>query len=443
MYEYCSVIIKKYSKYTIPSFAPNGFRSMLEPPQIDKWQHLSTNCTLQFRVLLMDSGQVLIHVVLNNSTLLENIRLPLGDNQDLIQFSCKCPIISCKYISEEFGPRMLRRFQINLPNDVEFNRTIVSLKNLNFVLRTAKTSIAQNTITSQVLDINNGKKVNFAEGTNTSNYAHSSTQFQTQNMIMDFSQRCQEKSEREQSNRSNITLPHDNFPMAQQSWPNTELNVVHSSQDLNTPSATQTVLSRPEPLNVQPLEVSQSLAKTTSCLPNIENQKNQTETNSDLLSRKDIASCKPGLMEIAHLPKERVEKESRMHSTTGLVKTPTTTVWSLEKENTTRQNFNNKENVDNKLSDSQKSRGINTSNRRTEIPLNDTLNGTKEEVSLGGEITVNVKNANRNAPRKISKRLIKEKLKDKEFMNWVCICKKLSSFPFLLISFLVLLNKKY
>ncbi|GHM90581.1 hypothetical protein SCAW_025610 [Saccharomyces cerevisiae] len=420
MYEYCSVVIKKYSKYTIPSFAPNGFQSMLEPPQIDKWQHLSANCTLQFRVLLMDSRQILINVVLNNSTLLENIRLPLGDNQDLIQFSCKSPIISCKYISEEFGPRMLRRFQMNLPNDVEFNRTVVSLKNLNFVLRTARTSIAQSTITSQVQGNNNGTKVCFTEGPKVSSYTNPNTQFQTQNMIMDFSQRYQEESERESNNRSNITLPHDNIQIAQQIWPNTDLNVVHSSQDLNTPMATQTVLGRPESLIVQPLEVSQSLPNTTNCLPNAENKKKKVDTTSDFTSRKEIALCKTGLLETIHIPKER---ESQMQSVTGLDATPTI-IWSPGKDNTAKKNTSNKKNIDDKLTNPQKSGNTHTPDRNKEVLPNGTLNETRKEASPSEGLTIRVKNVNRNASRKISKRLIKEKLKDEEFMKWCGIEKE-------------------
>ena len=420
MYEYCSVTIKKYSKYTIPSLAPNGFYSMLEPPQIDKWQHLSTNCTLQFRVLLMDLGQVVIHIVLNNSTLLENIKLPLGNNQDMIQFSCKCPIISCKYISEEFGPKMLRRFQINLPNEIDFNKTIVSLKNLNFILRTAKTSIARNMITNQVLDIKNSKKADFTESTNVSGYKNSNAQFQTQNMIMDFSQRYQEEPEREASIHPNNILTHKNFPIAQPSWPKTDLSAGHSSQDLNTPLTTQAVSSWPEPLNVQLPEASQILPKITGCFPNIVNQKKNIDPIVDLASsRKNISERATTLLDV-HTPKEQTEKDVQVQSSTVLATTPPK-ICGLDKENPTAQNANIMTKVDNKLDGSQRSKNANTPCRNEEPILNGLFNGTKEKTYLDEGTSLSVKNVNMNASRKISKRLIKKKLKDEDFIKWVCI----------------------
>lgn len=424
MYEYCSVIIKKYSKYTIPSLAPKGFNSVLEPPHIDKWQHLSVNCTLQFRVLLEDSGQVALQVILNNSTFLEHIRLPLGSNHDLIQFTCKCPIISCKYISEEFGPKVLKRFQINLSNEMDFNRIVISLKNLSFIVKTAKTSIARNTMINQTLDFSNSKEGNFIDNNNANNnnantYKNSSVQFQTQNMVMDFSQLYQEKSGRELNNCSNTTFPIANLPMTQQNFPTAEISVEHLTQDLNTPLATQSIPSPPEPFGVKLSEVSQPLSNNLRHSPTTKNEKRNTAISFDLPFEKGTTLHNDNnLLDVTDLPKGRQEKEDlvQIRSSANVV-TTLATLGSLEKENATKQN---KEKVDDKLSGSQNVAHTNEYQKRKEIPLCSLINGTETETTLVQEEKMVAKKISRDSPRKISKRLIKEKLKDEEFMKWVC-----------------------
>ncbi|CAI4048395.1 hypothetical protein SKDZ_13G2590 [Saccharomyces kudriavzevii ZP591] len=417
MYEYCSVIIKKYSKYTVPSIAPKGFYSLLEPPQLDKWQHLSTNCTLQFQILLEDSGQVVIHVILNNSTLLEHIRLPLGNNHDLIQFSSKCPIISCKYISEEYGPKMLRRFQINLPSDLEFNRIVICLRNLNFIMRTAKTSIAQNTIKNQVLDNSNNKRAEVSEDNNLGTYSNFNTQFQTQNMIMDFSQCYQEESERELSNRPNRTLPRRNFSMVQQSFPNADVSVEQFSQDFNTPLASQAVPSRPEQLSVKLAEASQGLPNVTNCSSDAAREKKNTPISVDLPLGKDITSCNTNLSHLVNLPRENLQKEENIEGT-GLATTPAMRR-NIEGQNVTKQDASNRKKVDNKLSGSQETENANISQRNTEISSSGPNNRKEADSAVTQEVMMGVAKTYRNASRKISKRLIKEKLKDEGFMKWV------------------------
>ncbi|QID87271.1 hypothetical protein GRS66_009942 [Saccharomyces pastorianus] len=419
MYEYCSVIIKKYSRYTIPSLAPKGFSSVLEPPHIDKWQHLSVNCTLQFKVLLEDSGQVALQVILNNSTFLEHIRLPLGSNHDSIQFSCKCPIISCKYISEEFGPKVLKRFQINLSNEMDFNRIVISLKNLSFIVKTAKTSIARNTMINQTSDFSNSKKGNFNENNNAGTYRNSSVQFQTQNMVMDFSQIYQEKCARELNNCSNITFPMTNLPMTQQNFPTPEANVEHFSQDLNTPSATQTIPIAPEPLSVKLLEASPPLSNKSRHSPTTKKENRNTAISFDLLSKKGaILHNGNDTLNVADLPKKRQSTEDlvQIRSSANVVTTLGTSC-NLVKKNATKQN---KEKVDNKLSDSQNVAHTNEYQKKKEIPLCGPINGLETKMTLIQEEMMAAKKTSRDPPRKISKRLIKEKLKDEEFMKWVC-----------------------
>ncbi|CAI4049791.1 hypothetical protein SUVZ_13G2660 [Saccharomyces uvarum] len=418
MYEYCSVIIKKYSKYTIPSLAPKGFNSVLDPPHIDKWQHLSVNCTLQFLVLLEDSGQISLQVILNNSTFLENIRLPLGCNHDSIQFTCKCPIISCKYISEEFGPKVLKRFQINLSNEMDFNRIVISLKNLSFIIKTAKTSIARNTMINQTLDFSNSKKGSFTENNIASTHRNSSVQFQTQNMVMDFSQLYQKKPGKELNSCSNTTFPIANLPMTQQNFPTAEVSVEHFSQDLNTPLATQTIPSPPEPLSVKLLEVSQPLSNNLRHSLTTKNEKRNTAISFDLPSEKGTTLHNDNdLLNVTNLPKGRQEKEDlvQIQSSANVV-TTLATLGNLEKETATKQN---KEKVDDKLGGSENVAHTNEHQKRKEIPFCSSNNGIETDTTLVQEEMMAAKKTSRDPPRKISKRLIKEKLKDEEFMKWV------------------------
>lgn len=156
MHEYCSALVRIYSKYTEQIPAPLGFDTPSRSLETSKWQHFPMNGNLMFSIVKEYDNSYILQI-LWNELILEFVRVSLMSSDKVIQFTARSPIISCKYVVRENSKVFIRRFQMVLHNDVDFSRVCATLSDLRFVLRSARADIPQVSQVPQTLQTLGGQ----------------------------------------------------------------------------------------------------------------------------------------------------------------------------------------------------------------------------------------------------------------------------------------------
>lgn len=140
MQEYCATLVRIYSKYTEQIPAPLGFDTPSRSLETSKWQHFPVSGNLVFLILKEYDNSYIVKI-LRNEIILEYMRVSLIGSDKVVQFTARSPIISCKYVVRENSGIFIKRFQIVLHNDEDFARVYAALSDLRFVVRSARVGI--------------------------------------------------------------------------------------------------------------------------------------------------------------------------------------------------------------------------------------------------------------------------------------------------------------
>lgn len=136
------VPVRFYSTYLESIAAPAGFETQAAPLDSNKWQHLPPNYPIKLRIRLENDSSYSIQVVWNERVL-DKMKISLGDNRRLVQFTAKSPSISCKYIIWQDSEPFMRRFQITLNGDDDFIKLCTILRELRLVIKPARGVVPQ------------------------------------------------------------------------------------------------------------------------------------------------------------------------------------------------------------------------------------------------------------------------------------------------------------
>ncbi|CCF56812.1 hypothetical protein KAFR_0B05160 [Kazachstania africana CBS 2517] len=135
------VKVRMYSVYTQAIFAPLGFETRLVSPlNAEKWKHLteSQNMNLSFQILVQENGTIIVQTLANGTSVLDEIKTSVMEDAKPIQFNVRDPVISCKYLIHENSMQVLKRFQITLTSYSDFSKIYDLLSILKFKIKYAK-----------------------------------------------------------------------------------------------------------------------------------------------------------------------------------------------------------------------------------------------------------------------------------------------------------------
>ena len=136
------VRVKLYSEYTDAIPAPQGLSTKTVPLQFNKWSHYlsSQKHSIYFSILLQAdiSQKVRFQVFGNEAKIYQNLVSLMADEFQIVQFSAKCPTLSCKYLLQ-CAPQsipIMRRFQLVFDNQNDFFKVVTQLTTFGFKVKT-------------------------------------------------------------------------------------------------------------------------------------------------------------------------------------------------------------------------------------------------------------------------------------------------------------------
>lgn len=142
MQEPFSLLVKFYSTYSESIPAPSGFATPNQPLDPNKWEHFPAECTIRLRIGLESDNVCNIHVAWEDKTL-DTIKISLLDNIRAIQFTARSPSISCKYLIWRASAPFVKRFQITLNSSDDFERLYSVLSALRLFIKPARPIMPQ------------------------------------------------------------------------------------------------------------------------------------------------------------------------------------------------------------------------------------------------------------------------------------------------------------
>ncbi|CAB4254467.1 similar to Saccharomyces cerevisiae YMR133W REC114 Protein involved in early stages of meiotic recombination [Maudiozyma barnettii] len=123
-----SIPIKTYSKYEGTIVVPFGFNTPSIQLDNQKWRHFNRNYQITFNLQIIQKNIISIKTMMGETTVLDDITITIGDQNDHIRCSSRCPSLSCKYLKQENGIQVLKRFQLEFNNSIEFTSVKKSLQ---------------------------------------------------------------------------------------------------------------------------------------------------------------------------------------------------------------------------------------------------------------------------------------------------------------------------
>lgn len=135
-----SASIKFFSTYSELIPAPRGFESAGATLNPHKWQHFPTETASCFNLDVGKDKTCHINVGWKGQTM-ETVRINLLNSAQTVQFTARSPAISCKYIVWTEAGMFIRRFQVSLSHDEDFARLQLILSRLKLVVKPARRPI--------------------------------------------------------------------------------------------------------------------------------------------------------------------------------------------------------------------------------------------------------------------------------------------------------------
>lgn len=143
-----SAKVRLYSKYVDQFSAPYGLNTKCKLGlQMEKWLHFPADRDITFQLRMLNDRALQIRVVSlfnNEVTLLEDITTSVVPDNMYVQFSVKSPAIACKYLTMADNQLFINRFQVTLGNDAEFLEVYQILRHLKFRLKCGRTIPSSN-----------------------------------------------------------------------------------------------------------------------------------------------------------------------------------------------------------------------------------------------------------------------------------------------------------
>lgn len=143
--------IKLLSQYPEHIPVPHGFQIPPPPPDIQKWKHLPVSSNLSLQIFLNGDINVELKVVYQETIVLEQASFPFHESKNIIQFTVQQPAISCKYIQKSTNSQVLKRFQIVFPSIEVYNSVVTALSAIGCTIKGARMGNSPN-IATQVFN---------------------------------------------------------------------------------------------------------------------------------------------------------------------------------------------------------------------------------------------------------------------------------------------------
>lgn len=148
MKDYFSALVKFYSTYSEAIPAPDGFETPVAPLDPSKWQHFPVECPITLSVGLESNNNCVIEVSWNARTL-DMARINLLHSARVIQFTARSPTISCKYMVWKNSVPCVKRFQVTLSSCDDFRNLHSVLTAIHLVVKPARPAMSQPPPSSQ------------------------------------------------------------------------------------------------------------------------------------------------------------------------------------------------------------------------------------------------------------------------------------------------------
>lgn len=138
-----SVELRRYACYLEEIPAPQGLNSVRGPTNVDKWKHIKNSVKKEF-LIRQDNARKFTLQVLVDGVNMERIVVDFGSAVatssvpgNVAQFSARFPSIMCKYLLVLDNRVVIRRFQMGFMALQDFDRCCNSLQQIGFMLKSA------------------------------------------------------------------------------------------------------------------------------------------------------------------------------------------------------------------------------------------------------------------------------------------------------------------
>lgn len=130
-----SVPIRLYSTYSDFINAPQGFDTPASQLDKTKWKHYNQNYFISLVIERFGGNRVTLTILSRENVILDILSTIVGNTNNHFKLSCRSPSLSCKYLKQENGSQVLRRFQIEFINNSDFSNTLIILKSLSIPIK--------------------------------------------------------------------------------------------------------------------------------------------------------------------------------------------------------------------------------------------------------------------------------------------------------------------
>ncbi|CCE64054.1 hypothetical protein TPHA_0G02180 [Tetrapisispora phaffii CBS 4417] len=130
--------ILSYSRFNSIVEAPLGFQSIINPIDKQNWSHYRENTDIYMRIDVFPNLSVKLEIMLDSIGVTEQIFFPIMQNRELIQFTTLNPTISCKYLVRSNDTIYMKRFQVVLNNEENYQKIIQNLNKFGCLIKNAK-----------------------------------------------------------------------------------------------------------------------------------------------------------------------------------------------------------------------------------------------------------------------------------------------------------------
>ena len=437
-----SVPIKLYSTYSDSINAPNGFDTPANQLDKSKWRHFNQNCFISLVIERFGGNRATLTTISGENVILDILCTIIGNSNNHFKLSCRSPSLSCKYLKQENGCQILRRFQIEFLNNSDFSNTLIILKSLNIPIKEF-TPILNHPLPPTNYTFNNHpvpltRSYPFVENNSTGNDSFielesqlTSSQMGSSNLtrkgsilqdkhvecgkkistvealLSDNVNRFQENSENNIPNNHNINDIENNESPAKLSTSNDLQRAIDIAPTGNVVSQEiQNSRINKSDLPYQGSSFSYNSVmitdknRDTPAIPQLNNNSilkgNSNTTSLHYIQPQDQPDSFSGNMEHKQFEKVNVSQRLPQTSYNRITDSATTIV---EKK------------VDTEITTADQTQTVNEP--------------CKTNSNEGHDKSIDPRNSSKTLPKtkvKISKRMIRDKLSDRKFMKWVCNC---------------------
>ncbi|SCU87147.1 LADA_0E02278g1_1 [Lachancea dasiensis] len=133
--------LKRYSSYLDIAPAPQGFRTPRIPTDLRRWQHAQPDVVTELEVKRNAPNFVAVRVV-SSGQVVEQFLVDLAwkvnvPDLEVVQFSARFPSIMCKYLVSKREGISMKRFQMGFGSTTDFDRCCTLFRAMGLTVKTA------------------------------------------------------------------------------------------------------------------------------------------------------------------------------------------------------------------------------------------------------------------------------------------------------------------